>query len=79
MKPGDPNVLLLETVARQLGDGLREALVFVGGAVVGLLITDPAAPPGGRQASSAATALTGAPTAAALTARMGSTSTWPSG
>lgn len=44
VKPGDPNVLLLETVAGQLGDGLREALVFVGGAVVGLLITDPAAP-----------------------------------
>ena len=44
MKPGDPNVLLLETVARQLDEELREALVFVGGAVVGLLITDPAAP-----------------------------------
>jgi len=44
MKPGDPNVLLLETVAQHLGDDLREALVFVGGAVVGLLVTDPAAP-----------------------------------
>lgn len=44
MKPTDPNVVLLETVARHLGTELREALVFVGGAVVGLLITDPAAP-----------------------------------
>ncbi|MDA8259568.1 MAG: hypothetical protein M0Z99_28680 [Betaproteobacteria bacterium] len=35
---------MMELVAEQLGDGLREELVFVGGAVTGLLITDPAQP-----------------------------------
>lgn len=44
MNPNDPNVALLEVVARHLGDALREQLVFVGGAVSGLLITDPAMP-----------------------------------
>lgn len=42
--PNDPNVLMMEVVAERLGDGLREKLVFVGGAAVGLLITDPAQP-----------------------------------
>jgi len=40
----DPNVVLLELVAHHLGDALHEQMVFVGGAVVGLLITDPAMP-----------------------------------
>lgn len=40
----DPNRENLERVALALGD-LREELTFVGGAVVGLLVTDPAAPP----------------------------------
>jgi predicted nucleotidyltransferase len=40
----DPNVVLLEVVAERLGDALREQMVFVGGAVAGLLITDPAMP-----------------------------------
>ncbi len=44
MNPNDPNVVLLEQVAQHLGDALRERLVFVGGAVAGLLITDPAMP-----------------------------------
>jgi predicted nucleotidyltransferase len=44
MNPNDPNVVLLELVARRLGEALREELVFVGGAVAGLLITDPALP-----------------------------------
>ena len=44
MNPNDPNVALVEVVARYLGDALREQLVFVGGAVAGLLITDPAMP-----------------------------------
>lgn len=44
MNPNDINVLLLESVARQLGDALLDELVFVGGAVAGLLITDPAMP-----------------------------------
>jgi predicted nucleotidyltransferase len=38
----DPNVILLEIVAQHLGDALHEQMVFVGGAVAGLLITDPA-------------------------------------
>lgn len=42
MNPNDPNVALVEVVAQYLGDALREQLVFVGGAVAGLLITDPA-------------------------------------
>ena len=37
-------MVLLEVVARNLGDALREQLVFVGGAVAGLLITAPAMP-----------------------------------
>lgn len=44
MNPNDPNVILLELVARRLGDALRQDLVFVGGAVAGRLITDPAMP-----------------------------------
>lgn len=44
MNANDPNVALLEVVAEHLGDALRDELVFVGGAVVGLLITDPAMP-----------------------------------
>lgn len=44
MNPNDPNVVLLELVARRLGPTLRDELVFVGGAVAGLLITDPAQP-----------------------------------
>lgn len=44
MNPNDPNVVLLELVAARLGEKLREDLVFVGGAVAGLLITDPALP-----------------------------------
>ena len=44
MNANDPNVALLEIVAERLGDDLREELVFVGGAVAGLLITDPAMP-----------------------------------
>ncbi len=44
MNANDPNVALLEIVAERLGDNLREEMVFVGGAVAGLLITDPAMP-----------------------------------
>jgi predicted nucleotidyltransferase len=44
MNPNDPNVVLLELVADRLGEGLRDEFVFVGGAVAGLLITDPALP-----------------------------------
>jgi predicted nucleotidyltransferase len=44
MNPNDPNVVMLEIVARRLGSALRQELVFVGGAVAGLLITDPALP-----------------------------------
>ena len=44
MNANDPNVALLEIVAERLGDDLRDELVFVGGAVAGLLITDPAMP-----------------------------------
>lgn len=44
MNANDPNVALLEVVAERLGDTLREQVVFVGGAVAGLLITDPAMP-----------------------------------
>jgi hypothetical protein len=44
MNPNDPNVSLLEQAAAHLGDALLEQLVFVGGAVAGLLITDPAMP-----------------------------------
>lgn len=44
MNPNDPNITLLERAAEQLGDALLEQLVFVGGAVAGVLITDPAMP-----------------------------------
>lgn len=44
MNPNDPNVAMMEVVAERLGTRLREELVFVGGAVAGLLITDPAQP-----------------------------------
>ncbi|MGL6135162.1 MAG: hypothetical protein ACRC1L_13390 [Prochlorococcaceae cyanobacterium] len=44
MNPNDPNVVMLERVAACLGEALREQLVFVGGAVTGVLITDPAMP-----------------------------------
>lgn len=44
MNPNDPNVVLLEEVAERLGADLRERLVFIGGAVAGLMITDPAMP-----------------------------------
>ncbi len=44
MNPNDPNVALLEVVAERLGADLRDEMVFVGGAVAGLLITDPAMP-----------------------------------
>jgi hypothetical protein len=40
----DPNVAMLGIVAEHLGDALRAQLVFVGGAVAGLLVTDPASP-----------------------------------
>lgn len=44
MNLNDPNVFLLERAAEQLGEALLEQLVFVGGAVAGVLITDPAMP-----------------------------------
>ncbi len=44
LNPNDPNVAMLEVVAHRLGDELRRRLVFTGGAVVGLLVTDPAMP-----------------------------------
>lgn len=44
MNPNDINALMLESVAQRLGDDLLGELVFVGGAVAGLLITDPAMP-----------------------------------
>lgn len=44
MNPSDPNVQMLDVVAQRLGDDLCSRLVFVGGAVAGLLITDPAQP-----------------------------------
>jgi len=43
--PNDPNVAMLERVARSLGPELCSQLVFVGGAAAGLLITDLAMPP----------------------------------
>ena len=43
MAASDPNRRQLARVAEALGD-LRHDVVFVGGATVGLLITDPAAP-----------------------------------
>lgn len=44
MNPNDPNLPLLESVARALGP-LCERLVFVGGCAAGLLSTDTAAGP----------------------------------
>lgn len=44
LNTNDPNVMLLEIVAQHLGADLLEQFVFVGGAVAGLLITDPAMP-----------------------------------
>ncbi len=38
MNLNDPNVSLLERAAEQLGDTLLGQLVFVGGAVAGLLM-----------------------------------------
>jgi hypothetical protein len=42
MRADDPNLPHLRTIAQALGD-LREQVVFVGGAVAGLLLTDPLA------------------------------------
>jgi hypothetical protein len=42
MRRNDPNLPILLLVADALGD-LREELVFVGGSIAGLLLTDPAA------------------------------------
>ncbi len=44
MNPNDPNVSLLARAVEQLGEALLEQLVFVGGAVAGVLITDPEMP-----------------------------------
>jgi predicted nucleotidyltransferase len=44
VSPNDPNVVMMELVATHLGERLREELVFVGGAVTGLLITDSGQP-----------------------------------
>jgi predicted nucleotidyltransferase len=44
VNPNDPNVTMMELVAERLGEGLRHQLVFVGGAVAGLLVTDPGQP-----------------------------------
>jgi hypothetical protein len=44
MNSNDPNVVMLDVVAERLGAELCDSLVFVGGAVAGLLITDPAQP-----------------------------------
>lgn len=43
MKPADPNLVMIQTVADHLGPLLGK-VVFVGGATAGLLITDAAAP-----------------------------------
>ncbi len=42
--PHDPNVQMLEVVAAKLGPGMLSRLVFVGGSIAGLLITDPLLP-----------------------------------
>lgn len=42
MRRGDPNLPTLCTIAQALGE-LREQVVFLGGAVAGLLVTDPLA------------------------------------
>lgn len=44
MNANDPNVLMLDIVAQRLGGVQCKRVVFVGGAVAGLLITDPAQP-----------------------------------
>jgi len=44
MNLNDPNIFMLERAAEQLGEALLEQLVFVGGAVAGVLVTDPAMP-----------------------------------
>lgn len=44
INPNDPNVVMLTLVAERLGNKLCREFVFVGGAVAGLLITDPANP-----------------------------------
>ena len=44
MRVDDPNLPQLRQIAEALGD-LREQVVFVGGAVAGLLVTDPLADP----------------------------------
>lgn len=45
LNSNDPNVVMLELVARRLGADLRSRFAFVGGSIAGLLITDPANPP----------------------------------
>lgn len=42
MRADDPNLAALRTIARAL-EPLADELVFVGGAVAGLLVTDPLA------------------------------------
>ncbi len=42
MRADDPNLTHLRRIAEALGE-LREQVVFVGGAVAGLLVTDPLA------------------------------------
>lgn len=44
MRPGDPNLAMLEAMAHHLGE-LTEQLVFVGGCTTGLFVTDPLLPP----------------------------------
>ena len=44
MNINDPNIAAIELVAAQLGTDLCKNMVFVGGSVVGILITDPAMP-----------------------------------
>lgn len=44
LNPNDPNVVMLELVARRLGADLCDRVTFVGGAIAGLLISDPANP-----------------------------------
>ncbi len=44
MNPKDPNLPLLESVAKAFGP-LRERFVFIGGCISGLLVTDAAASP----------------------------------
>jgi len=44
MRANDPNLSHLRSIAEAPGE-LREQVVFVGGAVAGLLVTDPLAAP----------------------------------